>query len=96
MLNNLRHDVRRDEAFPIPDYQFPATDDDNSDDSRSWITVQINQLLAEVVSVEQTSLIVGGKTFANIDKDLADVQVRIKRGMVTFVVDGEYIQSSLR
>jgi len=48
------------------------------------------------ILVQPTSLIVDGVTVANIDKDVADVQVRVKRGVITFVVDGAPVQTSPR
>ncbi|MEX1233187.1 MAG: hypothetical protein WEB58_23250 [Planctomycetaceae bacterium] len=40
------------------------------------------------IVVNPTSLVVDGVTVAKIDKDAADVQVRVKRGVVTLVADG--------
>ncbi len=48
------------------------------------------------ILVQPTSLIVDGVTVANIDKDVADVQVRVNRGVITFVADGTPVQTSLR
>ena len=48
------------------------------------------------ILVQPTLLIVDGMIVANIDKDVADVQVRVKRGVVTFVADGTPVETSLR
>ncbi len=48
------------------------------------------------IVVQPTSLLVDGVTVANIEKDVADVQVRVQRGVVTFVADGTPVQTSLR
>lgn len=48
------------------------------------------------ILVQPTSLIVDGVIVANIDKDVVDVQVRVKRGVVNFVADGAPVQTSLR
>ncbi len=48
------------------------------------------------ILVQPTSLIVDGVTVANIDQGVADVQVCVKRGVVTFVADGRPVQTSLR
>jgi hypothetical protein len=48
------------------------------------------------ILVQPTSLIVDGVTVATLDKDVADVQVHVKRGVITFVVDGTPVQTSLR
>ena len=48
------------------------------------------------ILVKPTSLIVDGVIVANIDKDVADVQVHVKRGVITFVADGTPVQTSSR
>lgn len=48
------------------------------------------------ILVQPTSLIVDGVTVANIDQDVSDVQVRVKRGVITFVADGAPVPTSLR
>ena len=48
------------------------------------------------ILVQPTSLVVDGVIVANIDKDVADVQVRVKRGVITFVADGTPVATSLR
>ena len=48
------------------------------------------------IRVQPTSLIVDGVTVAKIDKDVADVRVHVKHGVVTFVADGTPVKTSLR
>lgn len=48
------------------------------------------------IVVQPTSLSVDGVTIANIDEDVAVVQVNVKRGVVTFVADGTPVHKSLR
>jgi hypothetical protein len=48
------------------------------------------------ILVQPTSLVVDGVIVAEIDKDVADVQVRVKRGVITFVADGTPVTTLLR
>lgn len=48
------------------------------------------------ILVQPTSLIVDGVTVATLDKNVANVQVHVNRGVVTFVADGTPVQTSLR
>lgn len=48
------------------------------------------------ILVLPTSLVVDGVVVATIDKEVADVQVRVKRGIITFVADGTPVATSLR
>lgn len=48
------------------------------------------------ILVQPTSLVVDGVVVATIDKDVAEVQVRVKRGVITFVADGATVATSLR
>ncbi len=46
----------------------------------------------KTIVVEPTRLIVDGELIANIDKEVSKVEVRVERGVVTFVADGEHVQ----
>ena len=48
------------------------------------------------ILVQPTSLIVDGTIVANIDNDVVDVHVNVKRGVVTFVADGIPVETLLR
>ncbi len=48
------------------------------------------------ILVQPTSLVVDGMIVADIDKDVADVQVHVNRGVVSFVADGRPVETSLR
>lgn len=48
------------------------------------------------ILVQPTSLIVDGVVVARIDKDVADIQVRVNRGVVTFVADGTPVSTTLQ
>lgn len=72
----------------------------NSDSIYCWSTFSsdaatISTGRQEIV-VQPTALIVDGTTVANIDEDVAYVQVRVNRGVVSFVADGKTVQTSLR
>lgn len=45
------------------------------------------------IIVRPTTLIVDGVTLASIEENVADVQVHVKRGLVTFVADGKPVQT---
>lgn len=46
------------------------------------------------ILVQPISLIVDGMTVATIDSSVVDVQVLVKRGLVSFVADGTNVQTS--
>ena len=48
------------------------------------------------IVVQPSSLIVDGTTVAFIDKDVSDVQVKVKQGLVTFEADGKPVQTAVR
>lgn len=48
------------------------------------------------ILVQPTSLVVDGVIVADIDKDVADVQVHVNRGVVSFVADGRLVETSPR
>ena len=54
------------------------------------------EISGKKILVQPTSLIVDGTIVANIKKDVADVQVHVKRGVVTFVADGTAVKTLLR
>ncbi len=50
----------------------------------------------KTIVIEPTAIFVDGVVVANIDNGVADVQVRVKRGAVTFVADGMPVETSVR
>ena len=46
----------------------------------------------KTILVQPTALVVDGVKVADIDKDVADVRVDVKRGVVSFVVDGKPVE----
>lgn len=58
-------------------------------------TATINTGRKEIV-VQPTALLVDGVAVADIDEDVAFVQVQGKRGLVTFVADGATLQTTQR
>jgi len=46
----------------------------------------------KVILVQPTALVVDGVKVADIDKDVADVRVDVKRGVVSFVADGKPVE----
>lgn len=50
----------------------------------------------KIIVIQPGALIVDGTTVAFIDKDVADVQVKVKRGFVTFEADGKPVQTVVR
>ena len=58
-------------------------------------TATINTGRKEIV-VQPTALLVDGVAVADIDKDVAYVQVHVKRGVVTFLADGATVQTTRR
>jgi len=72
----------------------------NSDSIYCWTTFSSDAATIKTgrkeIIVQPASLIVDGVTVASIDKNVSFVQVRVKRGAVTFVADGKPVQTSLR
>ena len=46
----------------------------------------------KTILVQPTALVVDGVKVADIDKDVADVRVDVKRGVVSFVADGKPVK----
>jgi hypothetical protein len=46
----------------------------------------------KTILVQPTALVVDGVKVADIDKDVADVRVDVKRGVVSFVADGKPVE----
>lgn len=69
----------------------------NSDSIYCWSTFSSDAATIKTglkeIRVEPTTLIVDGVTVADIDKNVANVQVCVKRGVVTFVADGKPVET---
>lgn len=50
----------------------------------------------KMIVVQPTRLIVDGTIVATINEDVSNVDVRVKRGSITFVADGKPVQTALR
>jgi hypothetical protein len=50
----------------------------------------------KTIVVHPTTLEVDGALVATINKDVSDIEVRVKRGVVTFVADGKSLATDIR
>ncbi len=48
------------------------------------------------IVVKPTRLMVDGTTVATINENVSNVEIRIKRGVITFLADGQPVHSALR
>lgn len=53
------------------------------------------QTAGRTICVLPTSLIIDGITVASIDESVADIQVDVQRGVVTFTADGQKVKTTV-
>ncbi len=72
----------------------------NSDSIYCWCTFASDTATIKTgrkeIVVQPTALLVDGVAVAEIEKDVAQIQVQVKRGAVTFVADGKPVNTLIR